>query len=98
MSTSRQQAEFIAVKGLQYLAGDEEQLNRFLSITGCDVQSLRENAQSPEFLAGILEFFLGNESTLLAFCAEHSINPAEIQGAQYQLGGGPAAGPGEFEL
>ncbi len=80
-------AELIAIKGLQYLASDEEQLGRFLSLSGCNPVQLRENANSPEFLQGVLEFFMGNESTLLAFCAHNSINPAEISVACQVLSG-----------
>ncbi len=84
---SHQSAELIAIKGLQYLAGDPEQLSRFLALSGCEPHELRQNADSPEFLAGVLEFFMGNEPTLLAFCADHAINPDDIGKAQQCLGG-----------
>ncbi len=87
MSLNSQTAEDIAIKGIQYLPGDEEQLNRFFNLTGCDPDSLRENAQSSEFMAGILEFFMSNEPTLLAFCAQYSINPEEVARAWHLLGG-----------
>jgi len=82
-------SQMIAIKGLQYLAGDEEQLGRFLALTGCDPTDLRNNAESPEFLAGILEFFMGNEPTLLAFCSQYSINPEDISMAHHVLGTKP---------
>ena len=85
MNISPQQAELIAIKGLQYLAGDEEQLGRFLALSGCNPEDLRKNASEPAFMAGILEYYLGNEPTLLAFCAAHAIAPESIQAAQYQL-------------
>lgn len=80
-------AELIAVKGLQYLASDEEQLGRFLSLSGCEPSQIRVGAGEPEFLHGILEFFMGNEATLLAFCAHHSIDPVEIAAASHTLSG-----------
>ena len=98
MTINARESELIAVKGLQYLAGDEEQLGRFLALSGYDPASLRENANSPEFLAGILEYFMGNEATLLAFCAQYSINPEDIAGAQHRLGGGFNDDRGEFEI
>lgn len=82
-------SQMIAIKGLQYLAGDEEQLGRFLALTGCDPSDLRDNAGSSDFLAGILEFFMGNEPTLLAFCSQYSINPEDISIAQHVLGAKP---------
>ena len=87
MSITHEAAELIAIAGLQYLAGDEEQLGRFLALSGCDPAALRENANSPDFLAGVLEFFMGNEPTLLAFCAHYSINPEDIAGAHQWLEG-----------
>lgn len=87
MAITFETSQLIAIKGLQYLAGDEEQLGRFLNLTGCNLADLRQNAGSPEFLAGILEFFMGNEPTLLAFCAQHSIDPEAIAGAQQRLAG-----------
>ncbi len=87
MQISQEQAELIAIKGLQYLAGDEEQLGRFLALSGCDPKDLRENAGDSGFLAGILEYYLGNEPTLLAFCEAHKINPENIMAAQYRLQG-----------
>ena len=92
----------IAINALQYLAGDEQQLERFLALTGCHPSQLRENARSPGFLAGVLEFFMGNEPTLLAFCAHYSIDPQDIAGAHQWLegnmGGGFEADAGEFGL
>jgi hypothetical protein len=88
-------SQMIAIKGLQYLAGDEEQLGRFLALTGCDPSDLRDNAGSSEFLTGILEFFMGNEPTLLAFCSRYSINPEDISIAQHVLGAKPDDNPGD---
>jgi len=86
----------IAINGLQHLAGDEEQLAKFLQLTGYDPRDLRENAGSAEFLAGILEFFMANEPALLAFCAQHSLNPEDIGKAHQCLGGDPGYGVGEL--
>lgn len=96
MGITRESAEMIAIKGLQYLAGDEEHLERFLSLSGIDIADLRENAGSVEFQAGILEYFMGNEPTLLAFSAQHAIAPEDIAKAQLVLSGPAGAGPGDF--
>ena len=78
-------ASEIAINGLQHLAGDHELLSRFFALTGITPDTLRENAGSPEFLAAILDFYLGDEPTLLAFSASHDINPEDIQKARYTL-------------
>ncbi len=97
MNISKGAAETIAINALQYLAGDEEQLRCFLTLTGCNIADLRSNASSSEFQAALLDFFLSNEPTLLAFCAQYSIDPEHIATSQQILGGGNGAGPGEFE-
>ncbi len=97
MISNAKQSEMIAIKGLQYLAGDEEQLERFLALSGCEPASLRDSANSTEFLSGILEYFMSNEATLLAFCAQYSINPEDIAGAQHRLDGSFDDDKGEFE-
>ncbi len=40
MELNPETSQMIAIKGLQYLAGDEEQLGRFLALTGCDPADL----------------------------------------------------------
>ena len=85
MKLTQDASQLIAIKGLQYLAGDEQQLSRFLALSGCQPADLRINAQSPEFLGGVLEFFLGHEPTLLAFCAQHSVEPEAIAAAHQSL-------------
>ncbi len=72
------EAELLAISALQHLAGDEEELGRFLALTGLGVEELREAAQSQDFLSGVLDHFLGNEPTLLAFAAAAGIDPRNI--------------------
>ncbi len=78
-------ASTIAIAGLQFLAGDPEQLSRFVSLTGMTPDAMRDNANSPEFLGAVLDFFLSDEPTLLAFAAGHDISPEDIQKARFTL-------------
>lgn len=78
-------ATMIAIAGLQYLAGDNEQLSRFVALTGMTPDMMRENVDSAEFLAAILDYFLGDEPTLLAFSAANELDPASIQKARHAL-------------
>ena len=57
----------IAIDGLQYLAGDTEQLSRFVALTGMAPNDMRNAAASPEFLAAILDFYLGGSTYYAAF-------------------------------
>ena len=78
-------AEMLAIRALGYLAGDHEQLARFLALTGITPEDLREAAASPSFLSGVLDFFLGDEATLLAFAASAGADPADIAVAREVL-------------
>lgn len=75
----------IAIDGLQYLAGDTEQLSRFVALTGMTPTDMRSAANSPEFLGAILDFYLGDEPTLLAFAASREIKPEDVQKARFVL-------------
>jgi Protein of unknown function (DUF3572) len=72
---SAEEAEVIALKALAFLAADAARLNRFLALSGVDLDGLRAAASSPEFLAGLLNHLLEDESLLLTFTAEQEIDP-----------------------
>lgn len=72
---SRGEAEIIALKVLGFLADDPARLSRFLALSGVDLNDLRDAAQSPDFLAGVLNHLLEDEPLLLAFSAEHELDP-----------------------
>jgi Protein of unknown function (DUF3572) len=82
---SREQAESLAIQGLQHIAGDSELLARFLALSGIDPQDLREAASSPAFLSGVMDFFMGDEPALLAFAASIGEAPETIAAARAAL-------------
>jgi len=74
----REEAEAIAVKALSFVASDPELLPRFLAITGIEAKSIRRAASEPGFLAGVLQFILAHEPTLLRFAEETATPPAAV--------------------
>lgn len=74
------EAAIVALKALEHVAAEQEILHRFLLETGSEPTALARQADRPEFLAGVLEFLLNDESRLLAFCEASGLNP-EIPGA-----------------
>ena len=86
---NREGAEHLAIQALTFIAEDPDQLGRFLAMTGIDPDSLRAAAAEPGFLAGVLEYVLGNEADLLAFAERAGLPPAEVGRARELL-----AGPG----
>lgn len=80
-------AEELAVQALTYIAGDSEQLGRFLAMTGIGPGEIRGAAQEPGFLAGVLDYIAGDERLLSDFAAEAGIDPGDIGKARAALGG-----------
>ena len=86
-SASRETAEMLAIQALAFIAEEPERLDAFLGATGLTVEHLRESASSPDFLAGVLEHMLTDESLLVAFADSAAIDPAAIARARGALGG-----------
>jgi hypothetical protein len=80
-------AEAIALQGLAFLAEEPQRLQRFVMVTGLDPAELRARADTPEFLAAVLEHLAGDESLLLVFTAGHGIAPEAIAPALALLQG-----------
>lgn len=70
--------EDVAIRALGFIAGDPELLPRFLALTGIEPQGIRQAAAEPGFLAGVLQFVLAHEPTLMKFAAEAGIAPATV--------------------
>ncbi|MEM7216691.1 MAG: DUF3572 domain-containing protein [Pseudomonadota bacterium] len=84
-------ASDIAISGLQFIAGDTEQLSRFVSLTGMAPDEIREMAGTSGFMIAILDYLLGDEPTLLAFASGAGIAPEDIQKAKFALDPGSLA-------
>ncbi len=80
-------AEELAISALSFLAGNPDALGRFLSLSGIGPADLRLAAREPGFLAGVLEFFLADESLLLTFVEESQIRPTMVAAARHVLAG-----------
>ncbi|MFD9897099.1 DUF3572 domain-containing protein [Mesorhizobium sp. UC22_110] len=80
-ASMREQAEALAINALAFVAGDAELLPRFLAITGIEASSVRRAASEPGFLAGVLQFVLAHEPTLMRFCEETGTPPASVSKA-----------------
>ena len=81
----RDEADSVAVQALAFIAADRPLLDRFLAVTGINVADLRAAAATPGFLAGVLDFVLAHEPTLMAFAADQSLDPARVAAARESL-------------
>jgi hypothetical protein len=86
----RSQAETLALKVLAFLAGEDDALGRFLTLSGIHPQDLRERADDPLLLAAVLDFLLGDDELLTAFAQGEGIDPKVVHQARRAL---PRAAP-----
>ncbi|MCR6498575.1 DUF3572 domain-containing protein [Shinella sp. CPCC 101442] len=80
-------AEATAVAVLGWLAGEPELLSRFLALTGVTPSEVRNAVNDPGFLAGIVDFLMSHEPTLMAFCEATGIKPEAVVHAHAVLSG-----------
>ena len=77
----------LAIQALAFIAEEADRMGAFLAATGIAPDAIRGAARSPDFLAGVLEHMLADESLLLAFAGSAGLDPAEIARARRALGG-----------
>lgn len=80
-----ERAEAIAVEALSFIASDPDLLPRFLALTGIEAGQIRQAAREPGFLAGVLQFVLAHEPTLMHFSEATGIPPQETATAREHL-------------
>lgn len=76
---------------LGWLANEPDMLGRFLALSGVQPNQLRGAVNDPGFLAGMIDFLMGHEPTLLAFCEATGTKPETVTAAWHHY-----SGPGEF--
>ena len=80
-------AAALAIAALGFIAGEPEQLGRFLALSGIGPDSLRAAAREPNFLLGVLDHVAGDEALLIAFAGHSGIDPSEVASARDVLAG-----------
>jgi len=80
----------LAQAGLDWLAGDVEELSRFMAECGYSPDGLRVAIGTRPFAAAGIEYFARNEPQLLAMTANAGIATSEVMGLYWRLnpGGG----------
>jgi Protein of unknown function (DUF3572) len=82
---TREFGENLAVQALGLLAQDPEQLGRFLAATGIGPDQIRRSAADPSFLAGVLDFVMGDEKLLLAVAEYAGVSLESVERAHLAL-------------
>ena len=70
-----EQAEILALQMVQFLLGDETNAAGFLGATGVSPEDLRQRINELDFLGGVIDYMLGREDLLTAFCLQQAVEP-----------------------
>ncbi|SLN23214.1 DUF3572 domain-containing protein [Pseudooctadecabacter jejudonensis] len=87
---SPDRAEHIAIAALIWLSTNEELLPVFLGSSGASAQDLRAQAESPAFLASVLEFITMDDTWVMTFCDAEGLKYEDPLMARYALPGAEA--------
>jgi hypothetical protein len=74
-------AERLALDVLLWIVAEDDRLLPFLAASGLSADTLRESAQEPAFLAGVLDHVMGDEGVLVACAGALEIKPERIAAA-----------------
>jgi uncharacterized protein DUF3572 len=85
---SAEAAQAVALQALTHIAADEDLLGAFLAQTGLAVDELKTQATDPALLGGVLDFLMGDEASLVAFCEAAQMEPEMPGIARRSLPGG----------
>lgn len=80
---------------LAWLANEPEMLSRFLALSGVQVNQLRNVINDPGFLAGMIDFIMSHEPTLMDFCKASNWHPEAVVSAAHHYSS-PGLDSGEF--
>lgn len=90
LKPDRLDGETLALQALTFLAEDDERLSRFLSLTGTDLNSLRQIATDKASLGAVLDYLLNWEPLLIEFATAMEVPPEAILRARQDLPGAPS--------
>lgn len=78
----------IALNAMAWLVANEELLPVFMGATGTGAAELRSSADSPEVLAGVLDFLTMDDAWVIACCDSAGLPYESLQQARAALPGG----------
>jgi hypothetical protein len=84
-----------AIVVLGWLANEPDMFGRFLALTGTEPAQVRDAINDPGFLAGMLDFLMNHEPTLMAFCEATGTPPEVVMAASAHFSP-PGLSSGEY--
>lgn len=86
-SSQTASAETIGIKAVGFLAASEDDLLRFVALSGLDPADLRARADEPDVLVAVLDHLLGDDTLLTGFCEAEGLSPKDVHLARHRLSG-----------
>ncbi len=83
---NKPETEALCIDMLSWITKDEDLMLRFLALSGLEADTMRDAAGEPGFLAGVVNFLMGHEPTLMAYCEARGIAPEQVVAAWHDLG------------
>jgi hypothetical protein len=77
--------QVLALAALGWTLEDDNRAERFLSLTGLDVDSLRGGLDDPTMLGAVLEFLSNHEPDLIRAAEALAVTPEELVAASQEL-------------
>lgn len=75
---NREAAETLGLDALTFLAGNTDEIERFLSLSGMDAVGLLKGAEDRNVLRAVVEYLLCEDRLLMAFCQSHNFEPQDV--------------------
>ncbi|GLQ34647.1 hypothetical protein GCM10007939_09300 [Amylibacter marinus] len=85
---SKEQADVVALKALEWLAGHEDLLMTFLGATGANLGDIKDNARDSMFLGSVLDFILMDDDWVREFSDAHGYKYDMVYHVRQALPGG----------
>ncbi len=84
--TSNSEAATIALRAIGWAVADSDRARRLLSLTGLEVEALRDGIERPSVQVAVLNFLADHEPDLIACAAAIGEPPARLMAARQVLG------------
>lgn len=88
--SGQESAETLALRVLGWLATQPEEMARFLNASGLGIGDLPALAETPVFLASVLDHLLEEDARVMAFCDSAGLPYGAPMAARAALPGGQA--------
>lgn len=84
----RDAAEALALHAVAVIVADENLCPRFMAVTGCGEDDLRDRIGDPDFLGAVLDFVLETDTTVETIAEAAGVAPETLVLARARLPGG----------